>query len=180
MINFCFLAVLRVCSTELLPLVRSSRQRALASSAVLKYGCRQPLVHRSSMLLATSSQTPAESRSSCLMKLSTRGCLRSFVTSKCTSCCNIDLDQMSARYLSVYFHNVTGESGRVFMRRSKPSIRSPRRQRQNSAGSRGPPVRRPASDFRAPATWCYPSNVCLGVMASFSHAMTWEVVHVAA
>ena len=26
----------------------------------------------------------------------------------------------------------------------------------------------------------YPSNVCLGVMASFSHAMTWEVVHVAA
>src|SRR5215472_3064647 len=94
--------------TELLPLVRSSRQRALASSAVLKYGCRQPLVHRSSMLLATSSQTPAESRNSRLMKLSTRGCLRSFVTSKCTSCCGIDLDQMSARYLSVYFHNVEG------------------------------------------------------------------------
>ena len=94
---------LRACSTELLPLVRSSRQRALASSAVLKYGCRQPLVHRSSMLLATSSQTPAESRSSCLMKLSTRGCLRSFVTSKCTPCCGIDLDQMSARYLSVIF-----------------------------------------------------------------------------
>ena len=58
------------------------------------------------------------------MKLSTRGCLRSFVTSKCTSCCGIDLDQMSARYLSVYFHNVAGESERVFMRRSKPSIRS--------------------------------------------------------
>ena len=40
------------------------------------------------------------------MKLSTRGCLRSFVTSTRTSCCGIDLDQMSARYLSVYFHNV--------------------------------------------------------------------------
>jgi hypothetical protein len=26
---------------------------------------------------------------------------------------------MSARYLSVYFHNVAGESERVFMRRSK-------------------------------------------------------------
>ena len=51
---------------------------------------------------------------------------------------------------------------------------------RNSAGSHGPLVKRPASDFRAPATWCYPSNVCLGVMASFSHAMTWEVVHVAA
>ena len=93
---------LRACSTELLPLVRSSRQRALA----LSNGCRQPLVHRASMLLATSSQTPAESRSSCLVKLSTRGCLRSFVTSTRTSCCGIDLDQMSARYLSVYFHNV--------------------------------------------------------------------------
>ena len=55
-----------------------------------------------------------------------------------------------------------------------------RRVRENSAGSRGSLVRRPASDFRALATWCYPSNVCLGVMASFSHAMTWEVVHVAA
>ena len=55
-----------------------------------------------------------------------------------------------------------------------------RRVRENSAGSRGPLVRRPASDFRAPATWCYPNNVCLEVMASFSHAMTWEVVHVAA
>ena len=103
---------LRACSTELLPLVRSSRQRALASSAVLKYACRQPLVHRSSMLLATSSQTPAESRSSCLMKLSTRGCLRSFVTSKCTPCCGIDLDQMFARYPGVYFDNVTRESER--------------------------------------------------------------------
>jgi hypothetical protein len=121
---------LRACSTELLPLVRSSRQRALA----LSNGCRQPLVHRASMLLATSSQTPAESRSSCLVKLSTRGCLRSFVTSTRTSCCGIDLDQMSARYLSVYFHNVTGESGRVFMRRSKPSIRSPRRRRQGGSG----------------------------------------------
>jgi len=59
------------------------------------------------------------------MKLSTRGCLRSFVTSKCTSCCGIDLDQMSARYLSVYFHK-SQESERVFMRRSKPSIRSAR------------------------------------------------------
>jgi hypothetical protein len=68
------------------------------------------------------------------MKLSTRGCLRSFVTSKCTSCCGIDLDQMSARYLSVYFHNVAGESERVFMRRSKPSIRSPRRLRQGGSG----------------------------------------------
>src|SRR5215831_11698464 len=72
------------------------------------------------------------------------------------------------------------ESERVFMRRSKPSIRSPRRQRQGASrrtrrGRAGPPVRRPASDFRAPATWCYPSNVCLGVMASFSHATTWEV-----
>jgi hypothetical protein len=64
--------------------------------------------------------------SSCLMKLSTRACLRSFVTSKCISCCGIDLDQMSARYLSVYFH---GESERVFMCRSKPFVRSPRRQR---------------------------------------------------
>jgi len=41
---------------------------------------------------------------------------------------------MSARYLSVYFHNVAGESERVFMRRSKPSIRSPRRQRQGGSG----------------------------------------------
>src|SRR6516225_2215638 len=136
------------------------------------------------MLLATSSQTPAESRSSCLMKLSTRGCLRSFVTSKCTSCCNIDLDQMSARYLSVYFHNVAGErTGFHAPQQTVYSITSSaatRRVQESSAGSRGPPVRRPASDFRAPATWCYPSNVCLGVMASFSHAMTWEVVHVAA
>ena len=126
---------LRACSTNRTPALGSIIcQRALASSAVLKYGCRQPLVHRSSMLLATSSQTPAESRSSCLMKLSTRGCLRSFVTSKCTPCWGIDLDQMSARYLSVYFHNVAGESERVFMRRSKPSIRSPRRQRQGGSG----------------------------------------------
>jgi len=40
-----------------------------------------------------------------------------------TNCCGIDLDQMSARYLSVYFHNVVGESEGVFMRRSKTFIR---------------------------------------------------------
>jgi hypothetical protein len=36
-------------------------------------------------------------------------------------------------------------------------------------------------DFRPLVHWCYPADIRLGVMASFSHAMMiWEAAYVAA